>query len=94
MKKLISIIFVSVLSLSSYSLMAAGTSDGPPAQQQKDQVPDSTKNGNYLESQPDNNGATEATKKKGQSNPAKASNVEKGKKVKEKPENGGMNIND
>jgi len=94
MNRLISIILVSVLSLSAYPLMAATVDDGPPVQQQKDQVPDSTRNGNYLESQPDNNGATDTSKKKASSNPTKASNIEKSKKVKEKPENGGINVNE
>jgi len=93
MKKLVLIICASVLSLSSYALLAAPVDNAPPVQQQKDQVPDSTNNGNYLENQPDNNGATDTTKKKTSSDPTKASNIEKSKKVKEKPENGGINVN-
>lgn len=71
----------------------------PPAQIQKNQVPDSTANGNYLEPQPDENGATgntndKQTKKshKMKSKGAKATNIEKSKNVTEDPTNGGVDV--
>ena len=70
---------------------------GPPAQQQKDQVPNSTSTGNYLEPQVDENGATQnSTDKKAVKNSTqkgvKATNIEKSKKVTETPDSGGMDV--
>jgi hypothetical protein len=87
---LLACVFVSV------SMGAVAAPDNPPpVHEQKNHVPDSTKNGNYLESQPDNNGSTGSTTghdASGQKN-SKASNIEHSKKVKEKPADGGVNVN-
>ncbi|MBA3696833.1 MAG: hypothetical protein H0W85_08800 [Methylotenera sp.] len=73
----------------------------PPAQMQKNQVPDSTANGNYLEPQPDENGATANTTDKQtnkqkshkmKSKGSKATNIEKSNRFSETPENGGTDV--
>lgn len=71
----------------------------PPAQMERNTAPDSTKNGDYLEPQPDENGALSNTKDKhsqkkhkDKSKNAKPSNIEKSKKVTEDPDNGGMDV--
>ncbi len=99
MNKLSSIIAAVIIACSSIHVNAAPTDDAPPAQKQKDQVPDSTANGNYLEPQPDENGATQDTSTKHatshtkKSKGSKPTNLEKSKKVTEQPENGGVNVN-
>lgn len=80
--------------------------EGPPVQMQKDKVPDSTSNGNYLEMQPDENGAvtngkesnttnSKHTKKSkyGKKNAGdKSSTMNKGKQTSENPTDGGMTV--
>lgn len=95
MNKLLSTMLACVFACVSIFAVAAPEVPPPPAHQQKNQVPDSTGNGNYLESQPDNNGATGTTTGRQPSDQqrSKASNIEKSKKVKEKPADGGVNVN-
>jgi hypothetical protein len=108
MTKLNAILLTASLSLSSVPLFAATVDNNdvvPPAQIQKDQVPNSTSNGNYLEPQPDENGATTNTNGTTNSNAdkqyrkdkkahkgSKPTNLEKSKRF-ESPENGGTTVN-
>lgn len=102
MKKLYALITAALISVPSAQVMAAAVDNNdvvPPVQEQKNQVPNSTSNGNYLEPQPDENGATGNTtdkqshkSHKAKSKGAKATNVEKSKKVTEPPESGGVDV--
>jgi hypothetical protein len=83
--------------------IAAPVDSGPPAQQQKEVAP-STTHGDYLEAQPDENGATaegnnanssdHKTNKKAKKSKtnAKPANTEKGKSHTEQPESGGVDV--
>lgn len=112
MTKLLTILAASALTLTltSWHINAADTSgavdNGPPAQQQKNQLPDSTSTGDYLETQPDENGATQDTSekhkntanqnknttKKSTKKGVKATNIEKSKRMTLPPEEGGTNV--
>lgn len=108
MTKLHAIALAAIVSFSACPVMAAAVDNNdvvPPAQVQKNQVPDSTANGNYLETQPDENGATGSTTDKQNSTMnkhnyksgknkkgAKATNVEKSKRFTDTPENGGTEV--
>jgi hypothetical protein len=103
MNYLLTSIVVAALSFTSWSISAEPIDSGPPAQTQKDNPPDSTKNGDYLEPQPDNNGATDSTtstteknkmvkKHKNKDKSSKPTNMEKSKKVTEEPEEGGVEL--
>ena len=97
MIKLITILAASVFTFTSWAIGAEPIDSGPPAQLQKDQVPNSTSTGNYLEPQPDENGATQSSTdkkvvKKSTKKGAKATNIEKSKKVTESPDSGGMDV--
>lgn len=75
-----------------------------PGQAQKNQVPDSTKNGDFLEPQPDENGATQNTtgndaknssmdKKMGKKhNNSNAKNINKSSRFKKEPAEGGSDV--
>lgn len=65
---------------------AVGTDNPPPAHQQKNQVPDSTGNGNYLQDQPNNNADTN---QQNSGNPQAKGAKEKSKRFHQKPEDGG-----
>ena len=89
MNKLLSTMLACVFACASTFALAAPEVTPPPAQQQKDQVPDSTSNGNYLKPQPnDNAGSAQDTPRSGnpQAHPAAK---EKSKRFHEKPEDGG-----
>lgn len=109
MTKLKSLILATLISFSSTAVFAAAVDNNdvvPPAQTQKNQVPNSTSNGNYLESQPDENGATGNTNgttnnnadkqynnnRKATGSGSRPSNLEKSKRF-ESPENGGTTVN-
>ncbi len=106
MNKLYALITATFIAIPSSQVMAAAVDNNdvvPPAQIQKNQVPDSTSNGNYLEPQPDENGATANTtdkqmdkqaqkSHKAKSKGAKATNIEKSKRMTETPENGGTEV--
>ncbi|AKR42697.1 MAG: hypothetical protein CTY26_10190 [Methylophilus sp.] len=75
---------------------AAPQDNAPPAHQQKNQVPDTTQNGNYLEQQQDNNNDTKGSANTQQQNstnkPSKAGNMEKSKRFHQKPDEGGTGV--
>lgn len=91
MNKLLAVILVGCFASVSGVTVAAPADEGPPAQQQKNQVPDSGQSGNYLETQQDNNGGKDVkSNKRGQQNAQPGGHIEKSKKVNEKPEDGGL----
>lgn len=94
MKTLLPVLLASVLACSVNMATAAPQDNAPPAQQQKNQVPDSTQNGNYLENQPDNNSNTKgsANQQNSTNKPSKAGNMEKSKRFHQKPEEGGTGV--
>jgi len=98
MKKLLSILLASTLLSAMTVAFAAPPENAPPAQQQKNQVPDSPQNGDYLEPQPDNNnaattGSSDAQGKQGSGHKqSKPGNLEKSKRFHEKPQDGGTGV--
>lgn len=96
MKKLLSMLLASTLVCSVNIATAAPQDNAPPAHQQKNQVPDTTQNGNYLEQQQDNNNDTKGSANTQQQNstnkPSKAGNMEKSKRFHQKPDEGGTGV--
>ena len=93
MNKLHVLIAVSMISFVSVQVMAAPPAvpaqEGHPAQLQKDQVPNSTENGNYLEPQPTENHDAKPADKHHKKD---GKNKTKGKNVTEQPKDGGANV--
>ncbi|WP_231587251.1 MULTISPECIES: hypothetical protein [Methylophilus] len=96
MKKLLPMLLASTLVCSVNIATAAPQDNAPPAHQQKNQVPDTTQNGNYLEQQQDNNNDTKGSANTQQQNstnkPSKAGNMEKSKRFHQKPDEGGTGV--
>lgn len=66
----------------------------PPAHKQKNQVPDTTHNGDYLERQPNNNNPAKSSANQDTGNQtSRPSNMEKSKRFKKDPEQGGTDVN-
>jgi hypothetical protein len=85
MNKLLTVLLASVLISPATAVLAADApSDVPPAHQQKKELPDTTKSGDYLQEQPDNNSGGNAGNKQ-----SKPGNIEKSKRFHEKPADGG-----
>lgn len=98
MKKLLSILLASTFLCSMTVVFAAPADNAPPAQQQKNQVPDTHQNGDYLEPQPDNNNAAPlvtAIRRVGRvvviNSPSRAT-LKKAKRFHEKPQDGGTGV--
>ena len=96
MKKLLLMLLASMLVCSVPMATAAPQDNAPPAHQQKNQVPDTNQNGNYLEPQQDNNNDTKGSANTQQQNstnkPSKAGNMEKSKRFHQKPDEGGTGV--
>ncbi len=96
MKKLLPMLLASMLVCSVNIATAAPQDNAPPAHQQKNQVPDTTQNVNYLEQQQDNNNDTKGSANTQQQNstnkPSKAGNMEKSKRFHQKPDEGGTGV--
>ena len=94
MKNLHAILLASVFMCSTTVVFAADATGGdmPPAHQQKKEVPNTTKNGDYLQEQPDNNNGSNATNQSGDKH-SKPGNIEKSKRFHEKPAEGGTGVN-
>lgn len=92
MNKLLNLLLASVMMCGAGAAFAAepATGDVPPAHEQKKAVPDSTKNGDYLQEQQDNNSGSTGNSANKQSKPG--SNMEKSKRFHEKPAEGGTNV--
>ncbi|MES2636628.1 MAG: hypothetical protein V4605_04825 [Pseudomonadota bacterium] len=87
MNKLQTLIAIAFISFASAPVLAEPVDDGPPAQIQKDKVPDTTDSGNFLEPQPVENTDTKAGDAKDNKNKPK------GKNVTEEPKEGGVEVN-
>ncbi|MGY1490295.1 hypothetical protein ACW4YW_12845 [Methylobacillus pratensis] len=75
-----------------HAYAADTTGDVPPAHKQKHAVPDSTSNGNYLESQ--EQGTTEGSRSESLKDGAVPTNAkEKSQRFKKEPEQGGTDVN-
>lgn len=90
LQSLLAIVFISLASTQAI----AGPADVPadqahPAQLQKDKVPNSTENGNYLEPQPTENTDVKQTDKH---HTKDGKNKPKGKNVTEQPKDGGVDV--
>jgi len=96
MKKLLPMLLASMLVCFVPMATAAPQDNAPPAHQQKNQVPDTNQNGNYLEPQQDNNNDTKGSANTQQQNstnkPSKAGNMEKSKRFHQKPDEGGTGV--
>jgi hypothetical protein len=92
MKKLL-LTLLPIFAFSAQVAMAQPVDSGPPAQQQKDAVPDSTSSGNYLEDEASTtvNGDTQkAVDEKAKK--AKTNAPEKGKSHNKDPQEGGVDV--
>ncbi len=93
MKKLHLLTLVPMFVFTTQIAMADPVDSGPPAQQQKDAVPDSTSTGNYLEDEAGtkvDGDTTKAMDKKAKK--AKTNTLEKGKSHNKEPEKGGVEV--
>lgn len=90
MNKLLTALLASVFLCSTTAVFAADATGGdvPPAHQQKKEVPNTTKNGDYLQDQPDNNSGGNANTQSGN----KPGNMEKSKRFHEEPADGGSDV--
>ena len=98
MKKLHLLALVPIFAFTTHITMADPVDAGPPAQQQKDAVTDSTSSGNYLEDEAgtavteDTTQATDMTSEELQKKNAKTNSPEKGKSHNKEPEKGGVEV--
>jgi len=99
MKKIYIFITTVALAMAYNHAGAEPVDSGPPAQQQKDSVPPSTTHGDFLEPQPDENGANADTQnqnkkamKKHNKNTKKPDAAVKGKNQTEQPSTGGVTV--
>lgn len=96
MNKISTLLIALILGSSSTALMAADTpSNAPPAHKEAHKAPASDSQGNYLEAQPDENGATGTSANNANSTGkknAKATNIERGKNHTDSPESGGAKV--
>ncbi len=93
MKKLHLLVLLPMFAFTPQIAMADPVDSGPPAQQQKDVLPDSTASGNYLEDEVGttmDGDKTKATDKKAKK--SKTNNLEKGKSHNKDPEKGGVEV--
>lgn len=92
MNKLLTVLLAGLLMSTTTAAFAAdATADMPPAHQQKKEVPNTTKNGDYLQDQQDNNGSN-ANQGSGNKQSKPGSNMEKSKRFHEQPAEGGTNV--
>lgn len=92
MNYLLTTIVAVALSFSSWAINAEPADSKQSVQTQKDNLPDSTKTGDYLESQPNNAGETENHTEKDKNKSSKPSNMKKSKSQTEEPEEGGVDL--
>ena len=101
MKKIYAVITAISFAIGYSFAIAEPVDSGPPAQQQKDNVPPSTTHDDYLEPQPDENSATtqnnsdqkvDKKAKKHRKDNSKPANVNKGKNQTEQPDSGGVDV--
>lgn len=89
------LIAVTFISFTSAQVVAAPVDEGPPAQTQKNNLPEATDHGDYLEPQPvENSDARQAgDQQAGDKHNKKANKKSKGKNVTEQPKEGGVEVN-
>jgi hypothetical protein len=106
MKNTLSLAIAAIFMVISHPTLAAPDNVSPdavpPAQKQKNQVPETNQNGNYLETQQDNNNPPKNPKGTGdqqqngrqQTNaqPSKPANMEKSKRFHQDPQQGGTGV--
>ena len=94
MKKLHLLALVPIFAFTAQVSMADPVDSGPPAQQQKAAVPDSTSSGNYLEDEAGTNVDADAANKSKdlKKKNAKTNNPEKGKSHNKEPDKGGVDV--
>ena len=96
MKKLL--ILLPVFAFSAQVAMAEPVDSGPPAQQQKNAVPNTTDKGDYLKNENETVAADGTTKsypcddKMNSTNKSKTNSPEKGKSHNKPPEKGGVDV--
>lgn len=94
MKKLHLFALVPIFVFTTQVAMAEPVDSGPPAQQQKDAVTDSTESGNYLKDEAGMAVNEDSTQAEGEKSKNSKSNVPlKGKSHKKAPEKGGVEVN-
>lgn len=92
MKKIYLVMLSGVLLCSAVPAFAEAPTDNmPPAHEQKNQVPDTTKNGDYLEPQSNNNGTKASGDRSG--NSSRPGNMQKSKRFQQSPAEGGTDVN-
>lgn len=92
MNYLLTTIVAATLSFSSWAISAEPADTKQSVQTQKDNLPDTTKTGDYLESQPNNAGEIETSTEKDKSKSSKKTNMKKSKSQTEDPEDGGVEL--
>ena len=98
MKKLHLLALVPIFAFTTHTTMADPVDSGPPGQQQKDAVTDSTSSGNYLEDEAgsavteDTTQATDMTSEELQKKNTKTNSPEKGKSHNKQPVKGGVEV--
>ncbi|WP_235559648.1 MULTISPECIES: hypothetical protein [unclassified Methylophilus] len=97
MNKLLTVLLAGLFMCTTTAAFAADTNAGagrdvPPAHQQKKEVPNTTKNGDYLQEQQDNNNGNSANQGSGNKQSKPGSNMEKSKRFHEQPADGGTNV--
>lgn len=93
MNKLLTVLLAGLFMCTTTVAFAADApSDVPPAHQQKKEVPNTTKNGDYLQDQQDNNNGSATNQGSGNKQSKPGSNMEKSKRFHEKPAEGGTNV--
>lgn len=93
MKKLYLLVLLPMFAFTAQTVLADPVDSGPPAQQQKNAVPDTTSTGNYFEDEAGatvNGDTTKAMDKKAKK--AKTNSPEKGKSHNKEPEKGGVEV--
>ncbi len=97
MNKLYTLLLASVISTFSVQVYSEPVDGNPPAQNQKEILPNSTENGNYLEKQPadstDTNTSNEQHNVNKDSNHHTIKSKSKGKNTSDKPKHGGVEVN-
>lgn len=92
MNYLLTAIVAATFSFSTLAISAEPADSKQSVQTQKDNLPESTKTGDYLESQPNNAGETENHTDKDKSKSSKPSNMKKSKSQTEEPKEGGVDL--
>lgn len=91
MNYLLTTIVAATLSFTSWAISAEPVDSKQSVQTQKDNLPDTTKTGDYLETQPSNVGETETSTEENRS-AKKLTNMKRSKSITEEPADGGVDL--